>query len=88
MAKDYHPQDIIDAIESRYPNSYPLQAGHLKSTLASVLHHISAYDEDTFNVLMEFQMKVETSMDKTYGIREMNADERLASIKRTEANKQ
>ena len=86
--KDYQPQDIIDAIESRYPNSYPLQAGHLKSTLASVLHHIKMYDQDTFNVLMDFQMKVEKSMDKTFGIREMNGDERLASITRTEANTQ
>ena len=58
--KKYKRQDLLDAIQKKYPDNYPAQAGCLRAALASVLIHVEVHHPEMFQKIMESQMRVAT----------------------------
>ena len=62
MSKEYKVRDLKKIISDTYPKDYVWQAGALRATLSSVLHHVKLHDPEMFKVIMEFEMKVSKSI--------------------------
>ena len=58
--KKYTRHDLLDAIQKMYPGNYPAQAGCLRATLASVLIHVEVRHPETFQKIMEFEVRSTT----------------------------